>query len=122
MPIRASALKGVLPLVLLPAVLGACVAGPIAADAREADAERAEPVAERAVADTGEITVEGVYVTKASGVDCAAIRTEDGRTVNLHQVPPSIPLGARLRATGRMQPSLQCARVLRARSLERIDG
>ncbi len=54
------------------------------------------------------MTVQGVRMTEGNAVDCPQIQTDDGRTLGVSYLAPSIAIGQRVEVTGFMANMTTC--------------
>lgn len=69
------------------------------------------------------ITVEGVRVTYADGVDCSRIEADDGRLYAVSYLEPSITIGERVAVSGVIAGITSCrGQVINVESTVRLSG
>ena len=54
------------------------------------------------------LTIVGMRMTQGNAVDCPEVKTDDGRTVPVSYLAPSIAIGDRVEVTGFMAVTTKC--------------
>ncbi len=54
------------------------------------------------------LTIVGMRMTQGNAVDCPEVKTDDGRTVPVSYLAPSIAIGDRVEVTGFMTVTTKC--------------
>ena len=68
------------------------------------------------------LTIIGVRATEGNGVDCPQVKTDDGRSVPVSYLAPSIAIGDRVEVTGFMAVMTTCrGKVLYAEEVRALD-